>query len=25
VVVGCSHHHMVLVTEDVLGPLYAFS
>jgi hypothetical protein len=25
VVVGCSHHHMVLVAEDVLGPLYAFS
>jgi hypothetical protein len=25
VVVGCSHHHVWLVAQDVLGPLYGFS
>jgi hypothetical protein len=25
VAAGHSHHHMWLVTQDVLGPLYGFS
>jgi hypothetical protein len=25
VAAGCSHHHVWLVTQDVLGPLYGFS
>jgi hypothetical protein len=24
-VAGCSHRHMWLVAQDVLGPLYGFS